>query len=123
MGVQILVVDDESVTCRVVTHALKTIGIEVLSARDSTQALALSDTNNFALAIVDINLPDMDGFELMRRLKQMPNMMNIPMIAFTARNQPGDKHAANEAGAVGFLYKPFSTQELRAMVMEHLHQT
>jgi CheY-like chemotaxis protein len=123
MSVQILVVDDESVTCRVVTHALKAVGIEVLSAGDSTQAIAMAEVNHFALAIVDINLPDIDGFELMRRLKQLPNMADIPMIAFTARNQPGDKHTANEVGAVGFLYKPFSTQELRAMVMEHLPQT
>lgn len=123
MSVQVLVVDDESVTRRVVIYALKSLDIEVIGAANGIQALELVQTHSLALAIVDINLPDMDGFEIIRRLKSMPGIQQIPIIMFTARNQPGDEIAALEAGATGFLYKPFSTQELRDLVKQHLSQS
>ncbi len=120
MTVQVLVVDDESVTRRVVTHALKTLDIEVIGAEDGYQALELAQTHSPVMAIVDINLPDMDGFEVMSRLKSLPHIQDIPVIIFTARNQEGDESAAQKAGAAGFLYKPFSTQELRDLIRQHL---
>lgn len=116
----ILVVDDESVMRRVVTYALKAIQVDVVSAEDGAQALDLAANQAFALALVDINLPDMDGFEVIQHLREIPHMADIPMIVFTARNHPGDEHHALEAGAVGFLYKPFSTQVLRDLVTAHL---
>jgi DNA-binding response OmpR family regulator len=118
--IKVLVVDDESVTRRIVTHTLKTLEIEVVGAEDGTQALALADEHPLALAIVDINLPDMDGFTVVRRLKEMPQMENVPIVMFTARNHPGDEATALELGATGFLYKPFSTQELRDIVRNQL---
>jgi CheY-like chemotaxis protein len=117
---QILVVDDESVTRRIVIHALKSINVEVLSAEDGRQALQLAEDNQPELAIVDINLPDLDGFEVIRHLRQLPGMADVPVILFTARNAPDDKHTAGEIGASGFLYKPFSTRELRDLVTSHL---
>lgn len=120
MPATVLVVDDESVTRRVVTHALRMMDVEVLSAENGTQAIELAQANQPELAIVDINLPDIDGFEVMRRLKTIPHMQAVPIIVFTARNQPGDEVTASDVGAVGFLYKPFSTQELRDLVSQHL---
>lgn len=119
----VLVVDDESVTRRIVTHTLKTLGVDVMGAEDGTQALALAQESQLALAIVDINLPDMDGFAVVRALKAMPHMANVPIMMFTARNHPGDEQTALEIGATGFLYKPFSTQELREMVRKQLGLT
>lgn len=120
MSKQVLVIDDESVTRRVVTFALKAIQIEVIDAEDGTQALELAQANQLDLAIIDINLPDMDGFAVLKQLKQMPHLVDIPMIIFTARNHTGDEDTALEMGASGFLYKPFSTQELRDLVTHHL---
>lgn len=120
MSKLVLVVDDENVTRRVVTYALKAIQIDVISAENGAQAIALAQEQNPQLAIIDINLPDMDGFEVMRQLKQTPQLADIPMIIFTARNHPQDEATAMSAGAAGFLYKPFSTQELRALVIQHL---
>ena len=117
---RILVVDDESVTRRVVTHTLKTLDIVVVGAENGTQALALADDGDYAMALVDINLPDMDGFEVVQRLRALPHFQETPMVIFTARNQPGDEHHALESGAVGFFYKPFSTQELRTLVKQYL---
>lgn len=120
MGAKVLVVDDESVTRRVVIFALKSIDIEVLGAENGQEALALAGEHEFDLAIIDINLPDMDGFEVIRHLKTLPRAAHTPTIIFTARNHPGDENQALDVGAVGFLYKPFSTQELRDLVLSHL---
>ncbi len=117
----VLVVDDESVTRRLVAYTLKTLGIEVVGAGDGYEALAFAKEQTFSLAIVDIGLPDMDGFELIRNLKADEKNAKIPIITFTARNEPQDETLAFELGAVGFLYKPFSTQELREIVTRHLH--
>lgn len=120
MPTQILVVDDESVTRRVVTLALKSIDIEAISAVDGQDAISLATQQPFAMAIVDINLPDIDGFEVTRQLKKIAHMREVPIIIFTARNNPSDEANAAEVGAVGFLYKPFSTQELRDLVKQHI---
>lgn len=120
MSIKILVVDDESVTRRVVTYALKSINIEVIDAENGTQALELAQEHELQLAIVDINLPDMDGFTVMQKLKRIPHLQDIPMIIFTARNHAGDEDTALQMGASGFLFKPFSTQELRDLVTHHL---
>ncbi|MBI5930601.1 MAG: response regulator [Chloroflexi bacterium] len=116
----ILVVDDESVTRRLVAYTLKPLGVEVYGAADGFEALAVAKEQIFDLAIVDIGLPDMDGFELIRNLKAIEQNANIPIITFTARNDPQDESLAFELGSVGFLYKPFSTQELREIVTRHL---
>lgn len=120
MQAKILVVDDESVTRRVVTHTLKSIDIEALGAADATQALELAQREHFGLALVDINLPDLDGFELVKQLKSLKNMRDVPIIMFTARNNQEDRTRAVDAGAVSLLYKPFSTQELRELVTRYL---
>ncbi len=120
MSRKVLVVDDESVTRRVVTFALKSINVEVIDAEDGTQALELAQEHDLQLAIVDINLPDIDGFTVLHKLKQMPHLQDVPIIIFTARNHMGDEDTARQMGASGFLYKPFSTQELRDLVTHHL---
>jgi len=62
----------------------------------------------------------MDGFTVIQNLKQIPHLKEVPMIMFTARNHTGDEDKASQLGASGFLYKPFSTQELRDLVTLHL---
>jgi CheY-like chemotaxis protein len=120
MNNHVLVVDDESVMRRLVAHVLKTINVEVVGAENGFRAIELAQECPPALAIVDLNLPGMNGFEVVKQLKQMPDMRDIPMIIFTARNHPDDEQTAREIGASGFLYKPFSTQELRDLIIHHI---
>lgn len=120
MSNKVLVIDDESVTRRVVLHALKTLDVETIMAEDGASALEQAAQHNFILAIVDINLPDMTGFDLIQALRNLPHMQQVPMVMFTARNQSQDTLLAEELGATGFLYKPFSTQELRTLVERYL---
>jgi two-component system, OmpR family, response regulator len=115
---QIMVIDDEVATRRLVSFTLKSLGVTVEGAGDGTTALQLAAEHDFDLVLVDINLPDIDGFTLFQQLRtQLPE---IPMLLFTARNNPDDEAYAQELGAAGFLYKPFSTQELRQLVTQHL---
>jgi len=120
MRATVLVVDDENVTLRIVRHALATIDVEAIDAENGTRALEIASASQFDMAIVDINLPDMDGFEVVRRLKSFSHLDDVPIVMFTARHTRDDELLAAEVGAQGFFYKPFSTQELRNMVNEHL---
>jgi two-component system response regulator MtrA len=120
MTARVLVVDDESVTRRVVTFALKTVDIETVGVADGGEAVELAAREHFDLAIVDINLLGMDGFSVVEQMKALPGMQQMPVIMFTARHNRDDITQAMSAGAVDFLYKPFSTQELRDLVVKHL---
>ena len=123
MGLTLLVVDDEAVTRRVVAYAMRALNVEVVDAPDAATALQLAETRDINLMLVDINLPDMDGIALISRLRSISRLDDTPIIAFTARNNPDDEMRASEVGAIGFLYKPFSTQELRALVTHHMTAT
>lgn len=91
MSRQVLVIDDESVTRRLVTFTLKSANVEVISAENGAEALQLAEQYDIQLALVDINLPDIDGFTLLKQLKALPHLADIPIYIFTARNRPDDK--------------------------------
>jgi len=121
----LLVVDDEAVTRRVVIYTLKAIGINVIDAYDAASALQIANQpdQNIEMMLIDINLPDMDGFALIGQLRAIERLSNSPIIVFTARNNPDDETHAREVGASGLLYKPFSTQELRDLVTHYIQKT
>lgn len=116
----LLVVDDESATRRLVAYTLKSLGIEVIGAESSIDALGYARENTFAMILLDINLPGTDGFTLLTMLRSLPHLSDVPIIMFTARSNPNDELRASELGANGFLYKPFTTQELRSLVTAYL---
>lgn len=116
MPPSLLVVDDEETTRRLVAFTLRPLSVRVLEADDVQSALALVRNDPPDMILVDINLPGIDGFMLMDWLRDTPEAQNIPFVAFTARSNPDDEVRAYELGAVGFLSKPFSMTELRALV-------
>jgi CheY-like chemotaxis protein len=120
MSRTLLVVDDESITRRLVMYTLKALNVEVVGAGDGQSALELASTHSIDMMLVDINLPQMDGFTLIQKLKAMPHLSDVPLITFSARSNPQDEARAQELGATGFLSKPFSTQELRTLVAQYL---
>jgi two-component system chemotaxis response regulator CheY len=121
MSGNVLVVDDELVTRRVVTLALESTGAKVFAVGDAHTALEVIHTTPIHVALIDINLPDMDGLTLIRELKQIAGTEQLPIIVFTARSRADDQETAFAIGAVGFLYKPFSTQVLRGTVAQYLN--
>lgn len=120
MAPAILVVDDESTTRRLVHYVLKPLGVDVLEAGDPEETMAIVENNAVEMILMDINLPRMNGFDLTVRLRAMEKLKDVPILIFTARSHPNDAKRALESGAVGFLYKPFSTTELRQIVTKYV---
>lgn len=123
MGRTVLVIDDQLATRRLVQFVLKPLGVDVLEAMDADEALHIAHEQGFDLALVDINLPGIDGLQLLQELRKIDQIVDVPLITFTSRNEKDDETHAREMGASDFLYKPFSTQELRSLVLKHLNKS
>lgn len=122
MKYRLMVIDDESPVRRLVAYTLRPLDIEVIGAENGIEALRLAGQYRFDMILVDINLPEMDGFSVIERLRSLPNLAETPVITVTARSYPGDEAKARSLGASDFLYKPFSTQELRSLVQRLLFE-
>jgi len=116
----LLVVDDEVITHKLITYTLKSLNFDVLGAEDGESALRLLREHPVQLIFMDINLPGADGFSLIRRLRELPGLAAVPLVIITGRDHPDDTVRAQELGASQFLYKPFSTGELRELVRSML---
>jgi DNA-binding response OmpR family regulator len=110
--VTILLVEDDKKLHQLTKHALESAGFEVLSAYDGTQALTLIKESSFEVAILDVMLPDVDGWRLLKTIKES----DIPVIMATARSVEDDKLFGFELGADDYLTKPFSLKELIARI-------
>ncbi|MCA9516749.1 MAG: response regulator, partial [Myxococcales bacterium] len=108
----VLVVEDNGATRRVLRDALASTGLIVLEARDGTSALDLFESHAVNLVLVDLLLPDMDGFELAKRLRAMPNGNGIPIVAVSGLLSPADEHRLAEAGFTDLLLKPIAPSTL-----------
>ena len=109
----ILVVDDEPRLLAFLRSELKASGYQVSVARDGKSALLAAAARGPDLVILDVMLPDMDGFEVCRRLREKSS---VPILMLTARTNDTDKVEGLDAGADDYLTKPFSTSELLARV-------
>lgn len=116
MPVKILVVDDNEMNLKMVSAILLKEGYETVTAIDAAKALQVLESGVPDLAILDVMMPDMDGFELCRRLRHRPDTTAIPIIILTALNELDERLKAFEAGADDFIAKPFQPQELVARV-------
>lgn len=117
---KILVVDDEDRNLRLMELLLASLNYEVLTARDGQEALEKVHENPPDVILLDIMMPNMDGFEVARRLKNEEDTRIIPVIMVTALNGVEDRVKALEAGADDFLNKPVDKTELRARVQSSL---
>ncbi len=116
MSARILVVDDTELNLKMVGSILQKDGYEVITARNGVEALEVIKTSPPALAILDVMMPDMDGYTLCGLLRQTPATAKIPIIILTALSGVDDKIKAFDSGADDFLAKPFEPQELRARI-------
>jgi two-component system, cell cycle response regulator DivK len=120
LGVTILVVDDDRANLALAEALLQAEGFRVCVARDFASMFEVLKTCKPALILMDIQLPEVDGWELTKQLKADPVTRDIPVIAITAYGKVGDDKKAHEAGFVEFLSKPVSTRELPGIVRRHL---
>jgi CheY-like chemotaxis protein len=105
-GELILVVDDNPVNLRLACALLSSNGYEVCTAEDGQETLVVLRTVHPRLILMDVQLPDMDGLTLTRRLKADPATQNIVIVALTAYAMKGDEQKAREAGCDGYIPKP-----------------
>jgi DNA-binding response OmpR family regulator len=116
---RILVVDDEPAILEVLRLNLEAEGYEVVLAEDAASALRVFDERPAVLAVLDVMLPDTDGFELARLLRERSD---IPIIMLSARDSDVDKAVGLGIGADDYVTKPFSPMELIARVKAHLRR-
>lgn len=112
----VLVADDESDVRELVAYRLRRSGYDVVEASDGQEALELALGRLPALAVLDVMMPKLDGYELTRRLRAEETTRDMPVILLTARAQEADIARGFEAGADDYLRKPFNPDELVARV-------
>ncbi len=116
MPEKILVVDDDIDTLRLVGLMLQRQGYQIAAANSGQQALAMAESEKPDLILLDVMMPDMDGYEVTRRLRANPAISTIPIIMFTAKSQVDDKVSGFESGADDYLTKPTQPRELFAHI-------
>lgn len=117
---RILVVDDEPHIVSLVTRGLRGEGYDTLVAEDGTDALAIALGEDVDLIILDVGLPGMDGFEVLRNLRTAGS--SVPVIMLTARSGTDDTIEGLDAGASDYMPKPFAVAELLARVRSRLRE-
>ena len=117
---QILLVDDNVTNLQVLHQTLDGRGYKLLVAKNGAGALAIAEKARPSLILLDIMMPEMDGFEVCRRLKANPALSDIPVIYLSALTDTEDKVKGLELGAVDYIAKPFQPEEVIARVNTHL---
>jgi two-component system KDP operon response regulator KdpE len=112
-GALVLLVEDEAQMRRVIRASLAAHGYQVTEAASGAEALALATSRNPDVILMDLGLPDIDGIDLTRRLREWSR---VPVIVISARGREADKVSALDAGADDYLTKPFGVDELLARI-------
>lgn len=118
-GEPVLVVEDNEKNMKLFRDVLQATGYATLEATSGEDALALAQSENPALVLMDVQLPGMDGIEALGRLRQDERTASIPVLALTAQAMSGDRERFLEAGFDGYLSKPVDVAELIRTVKEH----
>ena len=120
---RVLVAEDERDVAELIRYTLTREGFEVIIATNGADALRQAQEARPDLVLLDLMLPQVNGWELCRRLKQDPATRAVPVIMLTARSEEGDKVLGFELGADDYVTKPFSTRELVARVRAVVRRT
>jgi two-component system, OmpR family, alkaline phosphatase synthesis response regulator PhoP len=120
MAKRILIVDDDELVLIALRELLKAENYEVHTFSRGSEALKKIDQEDFDLLMLDIVMPEMDGFELCRLVRKNERYKDKPILFLTAKNQEEDKMHGLEVGASRFLSKPISPQKLLALIAESI---
>jgi two-component system cell cycle response regulator DivK len=118
----ILYVEDNADNRTLVRRILMAEGFSLHEAPNAAQALEWLESNIPDLILMDINMPDIDGYTLTSRLKALPGLHNTPIIAITANALRGDRERSLEAGCDGYIQKPIDVDALPRQIMRFLSQ-
>ena len=112
----ILTVDDSPSIRQTVRLTLAMAGFEVSEADSAQAALEVCEQSKFDVVVTDLNMPGMDGIELIRRLRAQPKFRFIPILMLTTESQLDRKQEGKSAGATGWIVKPFTADQLLAVI-------
>ncbi len=116
-GVKVLIVDDDIRNIYSLASVLESQGATILHAERGAEGIAILErTPDIAIALVDIMMPEMDGYETMRRIRATPSIAHVPLIAVTAKAMKGDRQKCLDAGASDYISKPVDIDLLLALV-------
>jgi len=115
---QILTVDDSASVRQMVSFTLRKAGYEVTEAVDGRDALGKIGQGKFDLIITDLNMPNVDGIQLITGVRKMAGCSFVPILMLTTESQPEKKDAGRKAGATGWIVKPFNAEQLVAVVQK-----
>ncbi|HEY3625934.1 MAG TPA: HAMP domain-containing protein, partial [Terracidiphilus sp.] len=122
-GRKVLVVDDDVRNIFALSSVLERRGMTVLSAGTGREAIqTIENTPDLAIVLMDIMMPEMDGYETMQVIRQNPALRRLPIIALTAKAMKGDREKCLEAGASEYLAKPVNTEQLLSALRMWLHR-
>jgi two-component system, chemotaxis family, chemotaxis protein CheY len=116
MAKTVLVVDDSSAIRESVSYVLDQAGYGVVQAQDGLDGLSKLDGTQFDLVITDVNMPNLDGIGLTRKVRENPDYKFVPIIVLTTESQKSKMDEGKAAGATGWIVKPFSADKLLAVV-------
>jgi two-component system cell cycle response regulator DivK len=122
MGDKILYIEDSPSNRLLVRRILMVEDYEVLEAEDGIIGIEIARQEHPALILMDMNLPDVDGYEMTRRIRATPELSDIPIVAMTANVMEGDREKTLAAGCVGYIPKPIDVDELPQQVAQFLKQ-
>jgi CheY-like chemotaxis protein len=123
VGKKVLVVDDDVRNIFALSSVLERHGIQVLSASTGQEAVSLLEREQDpTLVLMDIMMPEMDGYETMRVIRSIPRFRSMPIIALTAKAMKGDREKCLEAGASDYIAKPVNTDQLLGLLRQWLHR-
>ncbi len=117
---KVLIVDDDSLGIRLMKKAMEGKGYKIATASNGKTALTKAWANNFDIIILDIKLPDINGFQICEKLKQHPATTNVPVVFLTGLNNQKDLIKGFEMGAVDYISKPFNADEFNKRVSNQL---
>ncbi len=119
---QILVVDDELIWLRSMSAELRKVGYQVKEAQSVSQALSLLAKYRPDLIVSDLRMPDMNGFDLLDKIRHSPSISATPVVFFSAIDDFHAKKVARELGATACLLKPYDKQDLIGILKQYLPQ-
>lgn len=119
---KILSVDDSAIIRKIIKGAVEILGYEFLEASDGNEALLVLEEHfqEMELILLDWNMPGMSGMEFLKRIKSMPEYLHIPVMMVTTESEGNHIVKAIQAGAVHYMIKPFTVEELIKRIMECL---
>jgi CheY-like chemotaxis protein len=123
VGKAVLVVDDDVRNIFALSSVLERRGMKVLTASTGSEAIELLQrTDDLSIVLMDIMMPEMDGYQTMRRIRENPALQRLPIVALTAKAMKGDREKCFEAGASDYLAKPVNTDQLLSALRMWLHR-